>query len=113
MATTELDKAFAALADPTRRSILAELSTGECTVNDLVAKHTLSQPAITKHLKVLEGAGLIRRGRVGQTRPCALEPEGLRHVAGWVDAYRDRWESAFDRMEDYLASLSFSKTPND
>jgi DNA-binding transcriptional ArsR family regulator len=111
--TESLDLAFAALSDATRRSILAELSEGERTVNDLVAMHDLSQPAITKHLKVLEAAGLISRGRVGQTRPCALDPEGLKAVAGWVDTYRKHWDDAFDRMDRYLRNLKFSETPND
>ena len=111
--TVPLDRAFAALADPTRRSILAALASGNRTVTDLVEMHDLSQPAITKHLKVLEAGGLIRRGRVGQTRPCALDPEGLKRVAGWVDTYRTHWDSAFDRMEGYLKTLSFSEVPDD
>jgi len=109
----DLDLAFSALADPTRRSILAALSGGERTVGDLVSLHPLSQPAITKHLNVLERARLIRRGRAGQTRPCTLDPEGLKAVADWVGRYRTHWDDAFDRMEDYLATLSFSETPDD
>lgn len=111
--TEALDRTFAALADPTRRSIIAVLADGERTVNDLVAMHELSQPAITKHLKVLEGAGLVRRARVGQTRPCHLEPEGLKRVAGWVERYRAQWDGAFDRMDEYLKSLRFPEKPND
>ena len=108
-----LDLAFLALSDPTRRSILAALSQGQRTVGDLVALHDLSQPAITKHLNVLERAHLIQRGRAGQTRPCSLDPEGLRAVADWVARYRAHWDQAFDRMEDYLNTLSFSETPDD
>ncbi len=100
-----LDRTFAALADPTRRAILAELALGERTVNDLVAGRGLSQPAISKHLKVLETAGLIRRGRVAQTRPCMLAPEALVAVDRWLDLYRARWTEAFDRMDALIASL--------
>jgi len=100
-----LDRTFAALSDPTRRAILAELSLGARTVTDLVAAHALSQPAISKHLKVLEGAGLIRRGRAAQTRPCILNPEGLQAVDGWLERYRGHWTGAFDRMEALIRRL--------
>ena len=100
-----LTRTFAALADPTRRAMLAELAGGSLTVNDLVARNHLSQPAISKHLKVLEGAGLIRRGRAAQTRPCSLDPEGLKTAAAWIDTYRHHWEERFDRIDAFLATL--------
>jgi DNA-binding transcriptional ArsR family regulator len=108
-----LSKTFAALADPTRRAILAELATGRLSVNELVARHHLSQPAISKHLKVLETAGLVRRGRVAQSRPCALDPNGLKMAASWLETYREYWEGAFDRMDELIASLNSSEKPND
>jgi DNA-binding transcriptional ArsR family regulator len=107
-----LSRTFAALADPTRRAILAELSDGALSVNDLVERHHLSQPAISKHLKVLEGAGLISRGRVAQTRPCILEPGGMKDAASYLDAYRHLWEQAFDRMDRFLATLKTTDDPN-
>ena len=100
-----LTRTFAALADPTRRAMLAELAGGALTVNQLVDRHHLSQPAISKHLKVLEGAGLIRRGRAAQTRPCILNPEGLQAVDGWLERYRGHWTAAFDRMEALIRRL--------
>lgn len=108
-----LDLAFAALSDPTRRSILSAVAEGPRTVGELVALHDLSQPAITKHLNVLERAKFVRRDRAGQTRPCSLDEEGLKTVADWLGQYRAHWDSAFDRMEDYLKTLSFPETPND
>ena len=99
------DVVFAALADPTRRSILDRLSEGEATVNELAEPFAISLPAISRHLKVLEQAGLVRRGRNAQFRPVALEAEPLKAVAGWVEAYRQFWDQSFDRMDAYLAEL--------
>jgi DNA-binding transcriptional ArsR family regulator len=104
MAQERLDLAFAALADPTRRAILARLAKGEATVNELVAPFELAQPSISKHLKVLERAGLISRGRAAQTRPCRLETGALKAVAGWVEFYRHLWEDSFDRLDAHLKS---------
>ena len=101
-----LDAAFAALADPTRRAILARLAKGETTVSDLVGRFDLTQPTISSHLKVLESAGLISRGRIGQTRPCRLDLAGLRAVDGWLDRYRRLWEGSFDRMDAYLKDIT-------
>jgi len=101
-ATDQLSLTFSALADPTRRAILAQLAQGEATVNELAAPHDISLPAISRHLKVLERAGLISKGRVAQSRPCRLEPEGL-HVAGqWLRGQRDAWEQGMDRLEHLL-----------
>jgi DNA-binding transcriptional ArsR family regulator len=97
-----LSLTFAALADPTRRAILARLARGEAGVTELAAPFSISLPAITKHLKVLERAGLISRGRHAQWRPCKLEGQALREVAEWVQQYRRFWEHNFDRLEDYL-----------
>lgn len=102
MQRDSLSTTFAALADPTRRAILARLAAGEATVTELAAPFSISLPAITKHLKVLEGAGLIRRGRQAQWRPCALAAEPLREVADWVQQYRQFWEHNFDRLEEFL-----------
>jgi DNA-binding transcriptional ArsR family regulator len=107
-----LSRTFAALADPTRRAILAELGSGTLTVNELVDRHHLSQPSISKHLKVLEGAGLITRARDAQRRPCALNPQGMQAAARWIDAYRHHWEQAFDRMDAFLATLQTPEEPN-
>ncbi|MCG6858049.1 MAG: metalloregulator ArsR/SmtB family transcription factor [Salaquimonas sp.] len=100
-----LSRTFAALADPTRRAILAELATGALSVNELVARHKLSQPGISKHLKVLESAGLISRGRIAQTRPCRLDPAGISVVASWLEEFARRWEISFDRMDRLLAEM--------
>jgi DNA-binding transcriptional ArsR family regulator len=97
-----LDATLSALADPTRRAILARLALGEATVMDLAAPFAMSQPSISKHLKVLERARLISRGRTAQFRPCRLEAAPLRQVAAWVDEYRRYWEDSFDRLETYL-----------
>lgn len=102
MHTDALNRAFAALADPTRRAILARLASGEATVNELAAPFELTQPAISKHIKVLEQAGLVSRSRLAQTRPCKLEAARLKDVSDWLDAYRGMWESRFDRLGDYL-----------
>jgi DNA-binding transcriptional ArsR family regulator len=100
-----LTETFSALADPTRRAILARLASGEATVNELAAPFDISLPAISRHLKVLEHAGLISRGRDAQWRPCRLEAGRLQEVAGWVDRYRRFWDTSFDRMDAYLAEL--------
>lgn len=100
-----LDRTFAALADPTRRAILVRLAAGEATVNDLAAPFEISLPAISRHLKVLERAGLITRGREAQWRPCRLDAAPLKEVAGWVERYRRFWDRSFDRMDSYLARL--------
>jgi DNA-binding transcriptional ArsR family regulator len=97
-----LSSTFAALADPTRRAILARLALGETSVTELAQPFDMSLPAISKHLKVLERAGLIARGRTAQWRPCKLAPEPLRGVADWVTQYRKFWEGSLDRLEDYL-----------
>ncbi|HEV7278191.1 MAG TPA: metalloregulator ArsR/SmtB family transcription factor [Devosiaceae bacterium] len=100
-----LSATFSALADPTRRAILARLSSGERSVSELAEPFDMSLPAISRHLKVLEQAGLISRGREAQWRPARLETAPLREVAGWVDYYRRYWERNFDRMDSYLAEL--------
>jgi DNA-binding transcriptional ArsR family regulator len=105
MSPDRLDAAFSALADPTRRAILARLALGETTVNELAEPFDMSLPNISKHLKVLEGAGLISRSRDAQRRPCRIEPAPLREVAGWLEAYRNLWEERFDRLDDYLKQL--------
>jgi len=96
---------FAALADPTRRAILTRLAGGEATVGELAKPFEMSLPAISKHLRVLENAGLIARGREAQWRPCRLEAEPLKEVADWVERYRRHWEESFDRLDDYLREL--------
>lgn len=98
----QLNKAFAALADPTRRAILARLASGEATVMQLAAPFDMKQPSVSKHLKVLEGAGLISRGRAAQTRPCRLEPAPLREIAQWLGPYRRMWEDSFGRLDALL-----------
>jgi DNA-binding transcriptional ArsR family regulator len=103
--TDTLSSTFAALADPTRRAILARLATGEATVNELAEPFDISLPAVSRHLKVLEGAGLISRTREAQARPCKLEPEALQRAYSWIDHYRRFWDASFDRMADYLAEL--------
>jgi DNA-binding transcriptional ArsR family regulator len=105
MQSVDLDLAFGALADPTRRAILARLAAGEATVNELAAPFAISLPAISRHLKVLEQAGLISRGRDAQWRPCRIETAALREVDGWVGRYRRLWDKSFDRMDAYLAEL--------
>ena len=100
-----LSAVFSALADPTRRAILQRLSRGEATVTELAEPFAMTLPAISKHLKVLERAGLISRGRVAQSRPCRLEAAPLGEAADWVEGYRRFWEGSFDRLEDYLREL--------
>jgi DNA-binding transcriptional ArsR family regulator len=105
MTTDSLSLTFSALADPTRRAILARLADGETSVTELASPFKMSLPAISKHLKVLERAGLIARGREAQWRPCRLEPEALKTVADWVEEYRQLWEERFDRLDAYLQTL--------
>lgn len=96
---------FSALADPTRRAILAQLCLGEATVNELAAPFDMSLPAVSKHLKVLERAKLITRGREAQWRPCKLKPAPLKDAAAWIDHYRRFWEQRFDRLDDVLREM--------
>ena len=103
--TDRLDATFAALADPTRRAILARLALGETSVKELAEPFEISAPAISKHLKVLEKAGLISRGRDAQWRPCKLEPQALKSVDEWLERYRRLWEERFDRLEECLREL--------
>lgn len=100
-----LSLTFAALADPTRRAILARLSNGDATVNEIAAPFDMSLPAVSKHLKVLEAAGLISRRRTAQWRPCHLEAAPLKDANGWISGYRRFWEASFDRLDGYLAEL--------
>ncbi len=101
-----LSATFAALADPTRRAILARLSQGEATVNELAKPFEMSLPSISRHLKVLQGAGLITRGRQAQWRPCRLAPEPLQRVDGWLEKYRQFWSESFDRMDALLTAIN-------
>ncbi|MBI1329353.1 MAG: metalloregulator ArsR/SmtB family transcription factor [Alphaproteobacteria bacterium] len=110
MPPDHLSQTFAALADPTRRAILARLVLGETSVQELAAPFDMSLPAVSKHLKVLERAGLISRGREAQWRPCKLEPKALKPVDGWLEAYRELWEERLDRLEDYLKVLQAKKS---
>jgi len=105
MTPEQLDATFGALADPTRRAILARLSRGETSVKELAQPFDISPPAITKHLKVLERAGLITRSREAQWRPCQLNAAPLRDAAQWIEHYRRFWEESFDRLDDYLRQL--------
>jgi DNA-binding transcriptional ArsR family regulator len=105
MPTDHLSSTFAALADPTRRAILARLISGEATVTELAEPFDISGPAISRHLKVLERAGLIARGREAQWRPCRIEGARLKDVDDWLDRYRRLWEERFDRIDDYLRDL--------
>jgi DNA-binding transcriptional ArsR family regulator len=111
MSPDHLDQTFAALADPTRRAILARLASGEATVNELAEPFAISLPAISRHLKVLERAGLIARGREAQWRPRSLQAEPLKDAAAWLEQYRRFWEQSLDRLEEHLAELQ-GKTPN-
>ena len=105
MTPDRLDATFTALADPTRRAILARLATGEASVTELAEPFAMSQPAISKHLKVLESAGLITRAREAQWRPCRIEPDALKGVDHWLERYRRLWEERFDRLDEYLRTL--------
>src|SRR3954463_207979 len=112
MTTDDLSLTFAALADPTRRAILARLAQGEATVLELAEPFELSLPAVSKHLKVLQKAGLISQGRRAQWRPCRLEPARLKDVSEWVERYRAIWEDRFGRLDEYLRELQ-SEDPAD
>ena len=105
MSTTQLDLTFAALADPTRRAILARLAQGEASVNELVAPFNMSQPAISKHIKVLETAGLVSRGRDAQRRPVRIEALPLADAVGWLETYRQFWEASYQRLDTLLEEL--------
>jgi len=109
----DLDTIFAALADPTRRAILARLATGEATVTELAEPFAMSQPAISKHLKVLERAGLVSRGRDAQRRPCRLEVEPLVEATAWIEHYRRIWGANYQRLDDLLDELKAGRdTPS-
>ena len=112
-AVDPLSATFAALADPTRRAILARLGQGEATVTELAEPFDLSLPAVSKHLKVLQRAGLIEQGRQAQWRPCRLTPAPLRDVADWIGRYRQHWEASFDRLDDYLRELQTREAPRE
>ena len=105
MPADQLSTTFAALADPTRRAILAQLASGECSVTELAEPFDMSMPAVSKHLRVLERAGLIVRGREAQWRPCRIEASPLKEVAEWADHYRHIWEGRLDRLDTYLQTL--------
>lgn len=105
MQADALSQTFAALADPTRRAILKRLATGPANVKELSRPFDMSGPAVCKHLRVLERAGLIRRGRDAQSRPCQLEPAPLKQVVAWAEAYRAFWDASFDRLDGYLQEL--------
>ena len=107
----QLSATFAALADPTRRAILGRLARGEASVNELAAPFKISLPGISKHLKVLERAGLITRGREAQWRPCRLEARPLKDVDQWVEHYRRFWKESFDRLDDYLREIQANEKP--
>jgi DNA-binding transcriptional ArsR family regulator len=109
MPTDHLSVTFAALADPTRRAILARLALGECSVTELAEPFDMSMPAVSKHLRVLERAGLIARGREAQWRPCRIEAGPLRAVADWTERYRHMWEARFDRLDTYLQRMHAKK----
>jgi DNA-binding transcriptional ArsR family regulator len=116
MRPDRLDDTFAALADPTRRAILARLMAGAASVTELAEPFEMSLPAVSKHLKVLERAGLITRGREAQWRPCRLEADPLREVADWVEGYRRFWEESerrYDRLDDYLREAQRKERPDD
>jgi DNA-binding transcriptional ArsR family regulator len=111
MSAAALDNVFGALADPTRRAILARLRAGEATVNELAAPFALTQPAISKHLKVLERAGLVTRGRAAQTRPVRLNPAPLAEAARWIGGYERFWSEGFDRLDAYVQELKQEDAP--
>lgn len=113
LASKTLDLTFAALADPTRRAILAELASGERSVTQLAAPFDLSLPAISKHLKVLERAGLIVRRREAQWRPCRLNPAPLKDVAAWLERYRQFYEESYERLDDYLEKIQAERKKHD
>lgn len=109
----DLNAIFSALADPTRRAILARLAENEASVMELAEPFEMSQPAVSKHLKVLERAGLISRRREAQRRPCRFEPHRLREVADWLGTYQHFWEESFSRLDEYLKDLTTKETPHD
>ena len=111
MPADRLSRTFSALADPTRRAILARLASGEASVAELAEPFDMSLPGISKHLKVLERAGLITRGREAQWRPCRLQPRPLKNAANWLDHYRVFWEHSLDRLEGYLNELQGKEKP--
>jgi DNA-binding transcriptional ArsR family regulator len=113
MSVDQLSGTFAALADPTRRAILARLAAGEATVKELAEPFAMSMPAVSKHLKVLERAGLIARGRTAQWRPCRLEPAPLRGASEWLATYRQFWEGGFDRLDEHLRELQREQEENE
>ena len=112
-ATDELSRVFGALADPTRRAILARLSRGEAGVQEIAKPFRMTLPAISKHLKVLEKAKLIRRGKDKQWRPCALEAAPLKHASDWIGDYRQFWEESFDRLDEYLKEIQSQEKKNE
>src|SRR6186713_2639719 len=112
MQTDTLSATFAALADPTRRAILARLASGECSVTELAAPFEMSLPAVSKHLGVLERAGLVAKGREAQWRPCRLEAGPLKEVADWAERYRHLWEARLDRLDSYLTQLQRKEKRN-
>lgn len=112
MPTDRLSATFAALADPTRRAILARLATGECSVTELASPFKMSLPAVSKHLGVLERAGLIARGREAQWRPCRIQAAPLKDVAEWTERYRAIWEQRLDRLDTYLTHLKAQEKKN-
>ncbi|MEH2251947.1 ArsR/SmtB family transcription factor [Nostoc sp.] len=113
MSTDQLSVIFAALADPTRRAILAHLAKGEASVTELAKPFEMSLPAISKHLKVLERAGLITRSREAQWRPCQIEAQPLKDAADWIEQYRQFWEESLDRLDDYLHELQTQEKQNE
>jgi DNA-binding transcriptional ArsR family regulator len=113
MTADRLSHTFAALADPTRRAILARLASGEASVTELAKPFDMSMPAISKHLKVLERARLIGRGRDAQYRPCRLEAAPLKDAAEWIGSYREFWEQSFDRLDEYLREIKTKEKKND
>ena len=113
MATDRLSTTFSALSDPTRRAILARLTSGEASVTELARPFQMSLPAISKHLKVLQRAGLIEQGRHAQWRPCSLRAQPLHEVDDWVEQYRRFWEESFDRLDDYLRELQRVEAQDD
>ena len=113
MLAGQLDRTFAALSDPTRRAIVERLADGEASVTELAAPFAMSLPAVSKHLKVLEKAGLISRGRKAQWRPCRLEPEPLKEASDWLEEYRRLWEERLDRLDEYLRTLQGKEQDDD
>jgi DNA-binding transcriptional ArsR family regulator len=113
MVQLSLDATFSALADPTRRAILARLALGETSVTELAKPFAMSMPAVSKHLKVLERAGLIARGRTAQLRPCRIEPKALKEIDDWMEHYRRFFDESFDRLDDYLKQLQAKDSAKD